>query len=139
MSTITASLIEATIYESKTVSPTNSWHLINLGVNAPVETVTRRFSEFPANIRALIVDRDGPTGTDHWFTIAFYEERCYGQTQNGPRDHRLYIFPVSGKPVELITAKVGCEHDYAETVLGRCYRRYNCHKCGRSFSVDSGD
>lgn len=139
MSTTTASLIDGNVYGAKTVSPAEHWYLTHIGLNSPVEAFTLRLFEFPATIQALIRERDGDIDRGNWFSAAIYEEPCGGQTQSGPRTHRLYIFPRNMRNQLLITAKLGCEHDYTETVLGRCYRRYNCQKCGYSFSVDSGD
>lgn len=140
MSTITASLIDGNVFDAKTVNATEHWHLVNIGLNSPVEAFTRRLFEFPAIIQTLIRERDGDISSDNWFSVAVYEEPCGGQTQSGQRNHRLYVFPRNRKDqVLLITAKIGCQHDYNETVLGNCYRRYTCQKCGYSFSVDSGD
>lgn len=33
----------------------------------------------------------------------------------------------------------GCEHEYAQETLGRCYNKYTCKKCGYSYEVDSSD
>jgi hypothetical protein len=55
---------------------------------------------------------------------------CGGQYGRTTGTGRTRVDPVTG---------TGCSHDYVERNIGRCYSRYDCGKCGDSYTVDSSD
>jgi len=141
MTTTTPTLIE-TIFETRAITP-DYYHLGELTYGSPVEVLSVKFSELPAEVRQLITERDGAKHNAQRFTLAFYNTPCPGQTSTGTPNWTFYIAPSYSTPRQnrdtFIIGRAGCQHDMESTNLGRCYNRYTCKKCGYSYSVDSGD
>lgn len=41
--------------------------------------------------------------------------------------------------VEPLFFEYGCEHQFTNETIGKCYHRVTCQKCGYSYEYDSGD
>ena len=68
--------------------------------------------------------------------------RCAGQMRRGTPNLAIIVPPhwtdeYAQSPA--VYAEYGCDHDYVETILGRCYRKITCSKCGYGEEIDSGD
>lgn len=143
--TTTPSLLGENIYRVELITDdpktwnTSSYHVARVLRNTPTEVWDGSYKDLPVSIQEVLAANGAPTYPNGQYTVAFYKEGSPGQTQTAPQ-YRVYIAYTGSRPVfPMLTGKVGCEHDYTETVLGNCYRRYNCQKCGYSFSIDSGD
>ena len=141
MTTTTPTLTE-TLFGLKTSTP-DHYTLSELTYSSPVEVLNVRFSDLPKELRDLIAERDGLPHGSAYYTLAFYEAPCPGQTSTGTPNWNMFLAPTYRTPQknqrQFIVGKAGCKHNIETTNLGRCYNRYTCTKCGYSYSVDSSD
>lgn len=57
-------------------------------------------------------------------------DNCGGQTMSMCATGMTTIDPATG---------LGCMHEFAHTLAGNCYHRYDCRRCGDRYHIDSGD
>ena len=48
----------------------------------------------------------------------------------GPPDGKVELRKDNGEP---------CVHEFTSETIGRCYHRYTCKHCEKSYNIDSGD